>query len=332
MLTRFARLSTRHARAVVIAAVLVFAVAGAIGGGGGDHPPPGGVEGPPSQAERGGEGLAERFDTGVPNLLLLVTAPGGDVDDPAVAAAGQALTEELAAEESVADVVSYWSEGNASPLRNDDGSRALVVARVEGNDDQVEDRVTELAPRYERTAADGGVDVEVGGFAEVFHEVGDTIEEDLVRAEMIALPITLVLLILVFGSVVAASLPLVVGVMSIVGTFFVLRGLAALTDVSIYALNLTTALGLGLAIDYSLFVVSRYREEIAKDGPGLAAMKRVMATAGRTVFFSALTVSAALASLLVFPQRFLYSMGLGGALVAIFAALISLTVLPAVVA
>src|SRR5919106_1500702 len=304
MLTRFARLSTRHARAVVIAAVLVFAVAGAIGGGVADHLTSGGFEDPSSESSRAEEALAEEFDTGVPNLLLLVTAPGGDVDDPAVAAAGQALTEELAAEEGVADVVSYWSEGNASPLRNDDGSRALVVARVEGNDDQVEDRVTELAPRYERTAADGGVDIEVGGFAEVFHEVGDTIEEDLVRAEMIALPITLVLLILVFGSVVAASLPLVVGVMSIVGTFFVLRGLAALTDVSIYALNLTTALGLGLAIDYSLFVVSRYREELRAGHAPRVAATRTVRTAGRTVAFSALTVAASLCAMLVFPIAF----------------------------
>src|ERR687891_870370 len=293
----FARLPPRHARAVVIAAVLVFAVAGAIGGGVADHLTSGGFEDPSSESERADEALAERFDTGVPNLLLLVTAPGGDVDDPAVAAAGQALTEELAAEEGVADVVSYWSEGNASPLRNDDGSRALVVARVEGNDDQVEDRVTELAPRYERTAADGGVDVEVGGFAEVFHEVGDTIEEDLVRAEMIALPITLVLLILVFGSVVAASLPLVVG------TFFVLRGLAALTDVSIYALNLTTALGLGLAIDYSLFVVSRYREELRAGHAPRVAATRTVRTAGRTVAFSGVAVAllAGVFSVVVLP-------------------------------
>src|SRR5918994_871300 len=238
MLTRLARVSTQHARAVVIAAVVLFAVAGALGGGVADHLTSGGFEDPSSESERADEALADRFDTGVPNLLLLVTAEGGDVDDPATAQAGQALTEELAAEEGVADVVSYWSEGNASPLRNDDGSRALVVARVEGNDDQVEDRVTELAPRYERTAADGGVDVEVGGFAEVFHEVGDTIEEDLVRAEMIALPITLALLILVFGSVVAASLPLVVGVMSIVGTFFVLPAILVLLGHRVNALTL----------------------------------------------------------------------------------------------
>ncbi len=333
MLTRFARLSTNHARAVVIAAVVVFAVAGALGGGVADHLTSGGFDDPSSESERADDALAERFDTGVPNLLLLVTARDGDVDNPAVAAAGQALTAELAAEDGVADVVSYWSEGNAPPLRNGDGSRALVVARVEGNDDQVEDRVTELAPRYEHWAGvgdSGAVDVELGGFAEVFHEVGDTIEEDLVRAEMIALPITLVLLILVFGSVVAASLPLVIGVMSIIGTFFVLRVLAALTDVSIYALNLTTALGLGLAIDYSLFVVSRYREELRAGYAPRVAATRTVRTAGRTVAFSALTVAASLCATLVFPIAFLRSFAYAGVAVALLAGLFSVVVLPAI--
>src|ERR671919_2112110 len=333
MLTRFARLSTRHARAVVIAAVLVFALAGAIGGGVADHLTSGGFEDPSSESSRAEEALAEEFDTGVPNLLLLVTAPGGDVDDPAVATAGQALTDELAAEEGVTDVVSYWSEGNAPPLRNDDGSRALVIARIEGNDDQVEDRVAELAPVYERRAGDSGaagLDVELGGFAQVFHEVGDTIEEDLVRAEMIALPITLVLLVLVFGSVVAASLPLVVGVMSIVGTFFVLRVLAALTDVSIYALNLTTALGLGLAIDYSLFIVSRYREELRAGHEPRVAATRTVRTAGRTVAFSALTLAAALCAMLIFPMAFLRSMAYAGIGVAMLAGLFAVVVLPAI--
>jgi putative drug exporter of the RND superfamily len=335
MLTRFARLSTNHARAVVIAAVVVFALAATIGGGVADQLTSGGFDDPASESERADEALAERFDTGVPNMLLLVTARDGDVDDPAVAAAGQALTAALAAEDGVDDVISYWSEGNAPPLRNDDGSRALVVARVEGNDDQVEDRVTELAPRYEHWAGAGGadsgvVDVELGGFAEVFREVGDTIEEDLVRAETIALPITLVLLILVFGSVVAASLPLVIGVMSIVGTFFVLRVLAALTDVSIYALNLTTALGLGLAIDYSLFVVSRYREELRAGYTPRVAVIRTVRTAGRTVAFSALTVAASLCAMLVFPIAFLRSFAYAGVAVAILAGLFSVVVLPAV--
>jgi RND superfamily putative drug exporter len=335
MLTRFARLSTNHARAVVIAAVVMFAIAGALGGGVADHLTSGGFDDPSSESERADDALAERFDTGVPNVLLLVTARDGDVDAPAVAAAGTALTAELAAEDGVDDVVSYWSEGNAPPLRNDDGSRALVVARVEGNDDQVEDRVTELAPRYEQWRGTAGVDaaavdVEVGGFAEVYHEVGDTIEEDLLRAETIALPITLVLLILVFGSVVAASLPLVIGVMSIVGTFLVLRVLAGLTDVSIYALNLTTALGLGLAIDYSLFVVSRYREELRAGYSPRAAVTRTVRTAGRTVAFSALTVAASLCATLVFPIAFLRSFAYAGVAVALLAGLFSVMVLPAI--
>jgi putative drug exporter of the RND superfamily len=334
MLTRFARLSTNHARAVVIAAVVMFALAGAVGGGVADHLTSGGFDDPSSESERADDALAERFDTGVPNLLLLVTARNGDVDDPAVAAAGQALTDQLASEHGVADVVSYWSEGNAPPLRSDNGNRALVVARVEGTDDQVEDRVTELAPRYEHWAGAGGgsaaVDVEVGGFAEVYHEVGDTIEEDLLRAETIALPITLVLLILVFGSVVAASLPLVIGVMSIVGTFLVLRVLAGLTDVSIYALNLTTALGLGLAIDYSLFVVSRYREELRAGYAPRVAVTRTVRTAGRTVAFSALTVAASLCATLVFPIAFLRSFAYAGVAVALLAGLFSVVVLPAI--
>src|SRR5918994_291977 len=336
MLTRLARLSTQHARAVVIAAVVLFAVAGALGRGVADHLTSGGFEDPSSESERADEALADRFDTGVPNLLLLVTAEGGDVDDPATAQAGQALADRLAGEEGVTDVVSYWSEGDAPPLRNDDGSRALVVARIEGNDDEVEDRVTELGPRYEQAAGAGNgtvadaISVEVGGFAEVFHEVGDTIEEDLVRAETIALPITLVLLVIVFGSLVAASLPLVIGIMSIIGTFFVLRVLAAMTDVSIYALNLTTALGLGLAIDYSLFVVSRYREELRAGHEPRAAAVRTVRTAGRTVGFSALTVAASLCATLVFPIAFLRSFAYAGVAVALLAGVFSVVVLPAI--
>jgi uncharacterized membrane protein YdfJ with MMPL/SSD domain len=151
-------------------------------------------------------------------------------------------------------------------------------------------------------------------------------------AEMLAFPLLLLLSLLFFRSGVAALLPLMIGALAIVGTFLLLRLANEAVDVSIFALNLTTGLGLGLAIDYSLFVVSRYREEIAKSGPGLAAMRRTMNTAGRTVLFSSLTVAAALASLMVFPQRFLYSMGLGGTLVALLAATIALTVLPAVLA
>jgi putative drug exporter of the RND superfamily len=205
----------------------------------------------------------------------------------------------------VDDVISYWSGGDTQPLRDDDGSRASVVADVEGHDDQVEDRVAEQAPATTpRRGVSGGrksavVDVELGAFAGVFHEVGDTIEEDPFRADSIALPITMVPLIVVVGSGAAAWLSALVGVNSVVGTFLVLPVLAALTDVSMYALILTTALGLGLAIDCSLFVVSRYREELrAGYAPRIAASRTT-----RTVGFSALTVAESLLAGLVFPVR-----------------------------
>jgi putative drug exporter of the RND superfamily len=174
--------------------------------------------------------------------------------------------------------------------------------------------------------------VAVGGFAEVFRQVGETIESDLVRAESIALPVTLVLLVIVFGSIVAASLPLAIGALSVVGTFLVLWLLSQVTEVSIYALNLTTALGLGLAIDYSLFIVSRYREELAAGHEPFAAVTRTVRTAGRTVAFSALTVAASLGALLVFPLAFLRSFAYAGIAVAALAGVYAVVVLPALLA
>jgi RND superfamily putative drug exporter len=342
MLTRFARLATHRTRGVLVAALLFVLVGGAFGGGVAENLTSGGFEDPATESARADEALADRFDTGIPNVILLVTAPdGADVDAPDVAGAGRALTEQLAAEAGVTDVVSYWSEGGAPPLRNDDGTRALVIARIEGDDDTVDERIAELAPRYEGPAGAAGtgaggeaevVEVQVGGFAQVFHEVGTTIEEDLITAEMIALPITLVLLVLIFGSVVAATLPLLIGVMSIVGTFAVLQVMSGMTEVSIYALNLTTALGLGLAIDYSLFVVSRYREELRDGHEPAVAVVRTVRTAGRTVAFSALTVAASLCATLVFPIAFLRSFAYAGVAVALLAGLFSVIVLPALLA
>jgi putative drug exporter of the RND superfamily len=332
MLTRAANLATRHSRAVIVVAVLFVALAAALGGGVADSLTAGGFDDPATESARAEKILADEYDTGVPNLVLLATAPDGDVDSPAAAEAGLALTDELAAEDGVTDVVSYWSEGNAPPLRSDDGSRALVIARIEGDDDEVEARIEELGPRFQRAGDGEALEVEVGGFAQVFHEVGRTIEEDLLTAEMIALPITLILLVLIFGSVVAASLPLVIGIMSIFGTFLVLQLLSGITDVSIYALNLTTAMGLGLAIDYSLFIVYRYREELRAGHDPRPAAVRTVRTAGRTVAFSALTVAAALCAMLVFPLAFLRSFAYAGVAVALLAGLFSVLVLPAILA
>ena len=330
MFSVLARLVVRHRVLVLVLGLVAFLGAGAVGGGVAEHLSTGGFDDPNAEASRANEILEEDFGQGVPNLVLLVTADGGDVDAPAVVDAGDDLTKELAGEAGIEQAVSYWSLGSPPPLASDGKDRALVIARIAGDDDEVRERIDVLSPAYTR---DGDtIDVEVGGFAEVFREVGETIEADLTRAEMIALPITLLLLVVVFGSVVAAALPLAVGGFAIIGTFLVLRVLAGLTDVSIFSLNLATAMGLGLAIDYSLFVVSRYREELRAGREPHDAVQRTVRTAGRTVAFSALTVGVSLAALLVFPLAFLRSFAYAGVGVALTAAVGAVVLLPALLA
>ena len=166
------------------------------------------------------------------------------------------------------------------------------------------------------------------GFAPGFNEVEDQTRKDLTNAELIAFPVLAVLLLLVFRGVVAAAIPLVLGVISIVGTFLVLRVMSEFVDTSLFALNITTALSLGLAVDYALLLVSRYREEVETLGPTREAHRRTVATAGRTVLFSGATVAVALAGLAVFPQRFLYSLAVAGASVGLLSSLIAVLVVP----
>ncbi|MDP1819568.1 MAG: MMPL family transporter [Acidimicrobiales bacterium] len=327
MLTRLGAFAIRRRRLVLVGAVLTFVLSGAYGGPVSEHLSAGGFDDPGSEAYKADKALLETFGAATPNVILVVTAPGGSVDDPATAAAGLTLTQELAAEEDLANVGSYWSLDKAPPLRSDGGDRALVLGRVEGSQDYVNDRMEELTPKYTR---DGELVVGVGGFGEVFREVGTTIEDDLVRAETIALPITLILLLLVFGSLVSASLPLAIGALAVVGTFVVLRLLATVTEVSIFSLNLTTGMGLGLAIDYSLFMVSRFREELRAGHAPDVAVRRTVRTAGRTVAFGAVTVAASLCALLVFPLAFLRSFAYAGVAVAFLAGTFSVVVLPAV--
>jgi putative drug exporter of the RND superfamily len=329
MLERLGRFLLRRRWAVLAATLAAVVVAGVFGGGAVARLKSGGFEDPAAESTRAAQVLRDDFGVGDPNLVLLVTAKGGDVDDPAVAAAGTALTRRLAAEPDLAQVVSYWATG-APALKSRDGAQALVLGRITGDEEELDTRAAALDAAYARD--DPTVAVQVGGQAQVFREVGEQVEADLARAEAIAVPITLVLLILVFASAVAGVLPLAVGGFAIVGTLLVLRVLAQLTDVSIYALNLTTALGLGLAIDYSLFIVSRYREELRAGREEADALVVTMATAGRTVLFSAATVAVALLALLVFPLYFLRSFGYAGIAVVALAAAGALVVLPALLA
>jgi len=330
MLARFAQAVVHHRRAVLVGALLVVVASFAYGGQVATKLSSGGFTDPSSASSRAAAILDSQFHTGDPNLVLLVTARTGTVDSPAVAAEGNALTAQLAADGGTEGVASYWSLGSVAPLRSANGRQALIFARLTGNDDQVNTRVHQLTPGLE--GVHGAVDVTATGEAAVFRQLGDTVTKDLSKAEGIAIPITLVLLVFVFGSLIAASLPLAVGVVAIGGTFAALTGIQRFTNVSIFSLNLTTALGLGLAIDYSLFIVTRYRDELRRGLPSDLAVVRTVETAGRTVLFSAATVAISLGALLVFPLYFLRSFAYAGVAVVIIAASGAVIVLPALLA
>jgi RND superfamily putative drug exporter len=322
MFDSLARLANGRAKRVGLLAIVFFLVAGAVGGSVADRLDPYGADDPSTETVQAQERL-EDAGLRVPAVIAVV-------EDAPVAKASTrrrvvALEREVRERPDVASVTGYYGTHSPAFVSRDGDATYFAVALNATEDKELQEVGADIADRLDEEPG-----VVVGGFAVAQEQVNSQVEEDLKKAEMLAFPLLFLLSLLFFRSLVASVLPLMIGGLAIVGTFLILRIASEFGSISIFALNLTTALGLGLAIDYSLFIVSRYREEIARSGPGLEAMRRVLATAGRTVFFSSLTVAAALASLLVFPQRFLYSMGLGGSLVALFAASISLTVLPAV--
>ncbi|MFJ4897016.1 MMPL family transporter [Streptomyces sp. NPDC088727] len=320
------RFVTARPRLALLAALVITALAVFAGSGVADRMGSGGWESPDAESTYTTKALEREFPASQPNLLLLLYSGGVSVDDPAVAAEAARLTERLAGEKDVTGVGSYW-QSKTPALRAEDGREALIAARIEGDEKAAGEVLDRVAPKYR--GAHGPVEVSVGGPVAVRHEMQTIIQEDLLRAEMIALPVTLVLLVMVFGSAIAALLPLGVGIVAILGTNAVLRGITELTDVSVFAQNLTTALGLGLAIDYALFIVRRFREELAAGAQTREAVGTTLRTAGRTVLFSALTVAVSLAAMLVFPQYFLRSFAYAGIAVVALAAAAALILLPA---
>jgi uncharacterized membrane protein YdfJ with MMPL/SSD domain len=324
MFDRLAHFIHTHRRLVAIAAVVFFLGAGAIGGSVADRLDPYGADDPDTESVIADDRLE---DAGYREGGVVVLVEGVDVQSAAGRERLEEVEAELAADPDVAEVSSFLSTGDETFVSGDGDATYLAAALTPTEDDETQ----EAGERIVETFA-GSDDVTVGGSAVAQAQVNEQVEEDLRTAELYAFPLLFLLSLLFFRSLVASALPLLVGALAIVGTFLMLRMVSEVTSVSIFALNLVTGLGLGLAIDYSLFIVSRYREELARSGPGLEALRRTMATAGRTVLFSSLTVAGAMAALLVFPQRFLYSMGIGGSLVALIAATIALIVLPAILA
>ncbi|MGX2994015.1 MMPL family transporter [Streptomyces sp. JNUCC 64] len=274
--------------------------------------------------------LEREFGTGTPSVLLHVTAKNGDVDTDAVAAAGRALERELADQEGVAETASYWSRDASPVMRSEDGGQALVIARMAGTVTEARTRLAEFAPGFARD--DELLRVEVGGADEVFRQAAEQARTDFLRAELIVFPLVLLLLVVIYRRFNAALLTLGTGLFSVVTTLALLRLLTGFTDVSTFAANLTLVMGVGLGVDYALFVISRFREELADGHEVPEAVRRAVGRAGRTVAFSGLTVLVSLSCLLLFPFPFLRSFayaGIATVLTSVFAAVV---ILPAALA
>jgi len=324
MFDLLARLATRRPRRVVGVAVVAALIAGAFGGGVAEELGPYGADDPRDDSVKSDKRLEAALGYDPATALIAVVDTGADSKSGASRTKVKRVEGVLEADPDIAVVTSFYDSGERAQVSKDGRSQFLAVNFKTSDDDVQQDAAKRLGDEL------NGDGVKLGGLAAASGDVNEQVSEDLARAELIAFPILFLLSVLFFRSLVAAALPLLVGGLSIIGTFAALKLMNGVVDVSVFALNLTTGLGLGLAIDYSLFIVARYREEMERFGPGAEAMRKTLATAGRTVFFSSLTVAAALASLLVFPQRFLYSMGLGGSMVALIAAFVALVVLPSV--
>jgi uncharacterized membrane protein YdfJ with MMPL/SSD domain len=332
MFENWARFVYRRRRATlwVTAAMLVMA---AVWGTGvfGALKSSGGFDTPGSESALATEIADRDLGRDSADMVMLYRSPGRTVDDPAFRPAVERALSALPSDK-VASTATFWSTGSPQFVSKD-RTATYAVVRLAGGDDQARHDAYEELRDVAATAP--GLTVQVGGAVPTEVAINERVSEDIAKAESISMPVLLVLLLVIFGSLAAASLPLAIGIVAILGSFTALHLLTLVTDVSIFAVNITTFLGLGLAIDYGLFMVSRFREEMkATDRTAGTedALARTMTTAGRTVAVSGVTVAVSLSGLLLFDQVFLRSMGFGGVATVLVAMLAALTVLPALLA
>jgi RND superfamily putative drug exporter len=318
------RFVVRRARLVLVVAMLAVVGFGVLGAGAFGKLKTGGFEDPGAGSTTAQTLTDQRFG-GSAGVVLLVHAETGTVDGAPAQAAGAEAARRLAAVPGVSNVTSYWQARNPG-LRSKDGKYAVILGSTRSDRDLSSPELASLQSHGSQ------VDVTVGGSAAISNDILAQVTKSLRTAEMIAVPVILALLVFAFGSVVAALLPLAIGGIAILGTFAELDVLGSVTSVSIFAINLTTALGLALAIDYALLMVSRYREELARGQEPAQAVARSVQTAGRTIAFSGATVAAALAVLLIFPMYFLRSFAYAGIGVVLISMTAAVVVLPALLA
>ncbi|HEY1439773.1 MAG TPA: MMPL family transporter, partial [Mycobacterium sp.] len=330
MLHRLARLAIAAPGLIVAVAVLFAVGAGWYGSSAPKALSAGGLQDPAAESSRAGRLLADKFGQGDLQLIFMITAEGG-VHSAAARSVATDIVEKLRHSPFVGAVSSTWTAPptGAAALTSKDGKSGIVVAAISGGGSQGQEHATALVQRL--VVPHAGVTVRAGGPAMAYVQINTQTKRDLVVMESIAIPLSFLVLVWVFGGLWAAALPVAVGLLAIAGTTAVLRAVALTNEVSIFALNLAVALGLALALDYTLLIISRFREERA-GGAGLdTALTRTMATAGRTVLFSALTVAFSMGALALFPMYFLKSFAFAGAAVVTLTAVAALLVAPAAI-
>ena len=333
MFEAWGRVLSRRRRLTLVITLLFVAFAGAWGTGvfgklsSGDNFTP-----PSSQSQHEANVANQVFGRNDADVVVLYRSAAMTVTDPAYR---QVVTTALnnLPRADVAKVTTYWSTGSPSLVSTDRHS-TYAVLQLTGADDaarhQTYDAIkNDLNPG---SLAAGGVTARVGGNVPMEVAINNEVTADIAKAEGFSMPVLLILLLVIFGSLAAASLPVAIGGVAILGSFTVLRLLTMATTVSIYSVNITTILGLGLGIDYGLFMVTRFREELHRQPTVEQAVARTVATAGRTVAVSGVTVAVALTSLMLFPEDFLRSMGYGGVATVAVDVLAALIVLPALLA
>ena len=330
MLQRIARLAIAAPRRIVGAAVLVFIAAAIFGIPVADSLSPGGFQDPQSESARAIGVLSDKFGQSGQQMLILVTAPGGANSDQA-RTVGTGLVDELQRSPLVFNATSAWTvpPQAATDLISTDGKTGLIVVNLKGGENDAQKNAQTLSEQviHDRD----GVTVQAGGPAMQYAQINKQNQDDLLVMEMIAIPFSFLVLVWVFGGLLTAALPMALGALAVVGSMTVLRLVTYTTEVSIFALNLSTALGLALAVDYTLLIVSRYRDELAEGGDPEAALIRTMVTSGRTVLFSAVTVALSMLATVAFPMYFLRSFAYAGVATVAFVATASIVVTPAAI-
>ena len=331
MLQRIALLAIAAPRRILVVALLVMLACGIFGVPVVRHLSAGGFQDPTSESANATQLLVDKFGQGDMELVISVTSDGG-IESPEARAVGTDIAAKLAEYPFVADVTSAWTAPAAAApaLVSEDGATGLIVAGLTGGESGAQKHAKEVTDVLVHDR--DGVTVRAGGVAMTYVQINSQTEKDLLLMESIAIPLSFLVLVWVFGGLLAAALPLAVGGFAILGSMAVLRAVTLVTDVSIFALNLSVAMGLALAIDYTLLIISRYRDELADGADRDAALVRTMVTAGRTVLFSALTVALSMVAMVLFPMYFLKSFAYAGIAVVGFAALAAIVVAPAAIA